>query len=105
MINPRLMNVPFTISWIFAGVSTICFSMLSAWLLNIVTKPTSVLSRSFAPDAPATCQLAPVEETFHVTCASLKGTFNRYTRTMRSLLERSADVHNDNIAEVIVAFE
>lgn len=103
IMKPRLMKVPFTISWIFAGANTICFSMLGASLLSIGIEPISMVSRSFVPEAPAICQLAPVAETFHVTCVSLKAVFNRYTRIVRLLLERSEAVHTESVAELIVA--
>jgi hypothetical protein len=103
-MKPRLRKVPFTISWIFAGVNTIGFSTPGTSLLSIGIEPITVLSRSFVPEAPAVCQLTPVAETFHVICVSLKAVFNRYTRMVRLLLERSEEIHRESVAELIIAF-
>src|SRR5258708_29289142 len=69
----------------------------------MVTEPISVLSRSFAPEAPAVCQFVPVAAMFQVTWLSLNAVFKRYTRMMRLLLERSAEVQSEKVADVIVA--
>src|SRR5512140_161175 len=63
----------------------------------------AVLSRSFVPEAPAVCQLTPVAGPFQVACVSWKEVFNRYTRMVRVLLERSFEVHRERLAAVMVA--
>ena len=59
------------------GIEGNLFSVPSASLASTRMEPISVLSRSFAPGAPALCQLTPEADSFHVAEDSSKAVFKR----------------------------
>ena len=77
MMKPWFVNAPLTISWTLVLFSEICFSVPSVSFASTSTEPMSVLSRSFAPDAPALCQFTPEADWFQVAEDSSKAVFKR----------------------------